>query len=389
MLIDPQGEQRVGLPFEQLDPALLARDIRLLRGQQLRRSSAVRSRTSRDAGTRRSVRRRPAPSRRLQPRDQHLVCRARGPLVRDRAGSSSVEAGERPITRRPAPRPTDDLELGAGPGLRQSAIAALEAVRRGGSRRVAGACAVAPARAPRPRRSADRGRDRERAEQDQSARRRPRALRAVQLPPGSGSTASSAAGRSVRGAPPARRTPAPSTSVTTRTHGRASGSSYPADRRVGAGKPCAGANRQGRWVSPTVIGARRDRPGQGHRLRQPEGRRREDDHHAEPCGGLRRAGPPRPVRRHGPAGQPHHVAGHRPRHARAVDVRRARARPLDPRGHPPPRDRRRVRLDRPRRGRDRDVDEDRPRALADARRCAQFPRTTTGSSSIRRRRWDY
>ena len=32
LLIDPQGEQRVGFPFEQLDPALLARDIRLLRG---------------------------------------------------------------------------------------------------------------------------------------------------------------------------------------------------------------------------------------------------------------------------------------------------------------------------------------------------------------------
>ena len=32
LLIDPQGEQRVGFPFEQLEPALLARDIRLLRG---------------------------------------------------------------------------------------------------------------------------------------------------------------------------------------------------------------------------------------------------------------------------------------------------------------------------------------------------------------------
>jgi protein SCO1 len=31
LLIDPQGEQRVGFPFEQLDPALLANDIRLLR----------------------------------------------------------------------------------------------------------------------------------------------------------------------------------------------------------------------------------------------------------------------------------------------------------------------------------------------------------------------
>jgi protein SCO1 len=31
LLIDPEGEQRVGFPFEQLDPALLAQDIRLLR----------------------------------------------------------------------------------------------------------------------------------------------------------------------------------------------------------------------------------------------------------------------------------------------------------------------------------------------------------------------
>jgi protein SCO1/2 len=32
LLIDPEGEQRVGFPFEQLDPALMAEDIRLLRG---------------------------------------------------------------------------------------------------------------------------------------------------------------------------------------------------------------------------------------------------------------------------------------------------------------------------------------------------------------------
>ena len=31
LLIDPRGEQRVGFPFEQLDPALLAQDIRRLR----------------------------------------------------------------------------------------------------------------------------------------------------------------------------------------------------------------------------------------------------------------------------------------------------------------------------------------------------------------------
>jgi protein SCO1/2 len=32
LLIDPEGEQRVGFPFEQLDPALLAQDIQRLRG---------------------------------------------------------------------------------------------------------------------------------------------------------------------------------------------------------------------------------------------------------------------------------------------------------------------------------------------------------------------
>jgi protein SCO1/2 len=32
LLIDREGEQRVGFPFEQLDPALMAEDIRLLRG---------------------------------------------------------------------------------------------------------------------------------------------------------------------------------------------------------------------------------------------------------------------------------------------------------------------------------------------------------------------
>ncbi len=31
LLIDPDGEQRVGFPFEQLDPARPAQDIRLLR----------------------------------------------------------------------------------------------------------------------------------------------------------------------------------------------------------------------------------------------------------------------------------------------------------------------------------------------------------------------
>ena len=47
-----------------------------------------------------------------------------------------------------------------------------------------------------------------------------------------------------------------------------------------AGEPDTGAKGPPRWVPATVIGARRDRQGQGDRLRQPEGRRGEDDHHA-------------------------------------------------------------------------------------------------------------
>ena len=156
------------------------------------------------------------------------------------------------------------------------------------------------------------------------------------------------------------------------------------------GKPAPRGRELARPMGfPDVIGARRDRQGQSDRLRQPEGRGRQDDHHAEPCGGVRRAGPSRPVRRHGPAGQPHDVAGHRPRHARAsmfdVLVHDLSIREVIR----TPRDRHRVRLDRPRRGGDRDVHEDRPRALADEGAARSFRTTTTGSSSIRRRRWDY
>src|SRR3954454_17826760 len=71
--------------------------------------------------------------------------------------------------------------------------------------------------------------------------------------------------------------------------------------------------------------------GKGHRVRKPEGRGREDDDDAEPRSRLRREGAPGPLRGHGPAGQPDDVAGHRPRLARGVDVRRARAPHLDPR----------------------------------------------------------
>src|SRR3954470_6207306 len=44
--------------------------------------------------------------------------------------------------------------------------------------------------------------------------------------------------------------------------------------------------------------------GPGHLIREPEGRRGEDDHHAEPRGRFRREGPPRAVRRPRPAVEP-------------------------------------------------------------------------------------
>ena len=71
---------------------------------------------------------------------------------------------------------------------------------------------------------------------------------------------------------------------------------------------------------------------EGDRLRQPEGRRRQDHHDPQPGRGLRRGGPPRAGGRHGPAGQPHDEPGHRPRHGREVDVRRAGRQHPDPRG---------------------------------------------------------
>ena len=68
-----------------------------------------------------------------------------------------------------------------------------------------------------------------------------------------------------------------------------------------------------------------------------------------------------------PQAQPHDEPGHRPRLARGVDVRRARAPRLAARGDPQARGGHRLRLDRPRRRRDRDVHDDRPRALAGRR----------------------
>ena len=79
----------------------------------------------------------------------------------------------------------------------------------------------------------------------------------------------------------------------------------------------------------------RDPPGQGHRLRQPEGRRGEDHHHAEPRGGLRRGGSSRACVDMDPQGNLTMSQGINPDGARAVDVRRPGPRPAHARGHPP------------------------------------------------------
>src|SRR5680860_753755 len=68
-------------------------------------------------------------------------------------------------------------------------------------------------------------------------------------------------------------------------------------------------------------------------LRDRQGRCGQDHHHAEPGCRLRGERPPSAVHRPRSAGQPHDEPGDRPRLARAVHVRRAGARHLDPRGH--------------------------------------------------------
>ena len=73
---------------------------------------------------------------------------------------------------------------------------------------------------------------------------------------------------------------------------------------------------------------------QGHRVRQPEGRRGEDDDHAEPRGRASRSKGTRARRRPRPAGQPDHEPGHGPGRGRALDVRRARPLAADRGGHP-------------------------------------------------------
>src|SRR3954453_14028245 len=97
------------------------------------------------------------------------------------------------------------------------------------------------------------------------------------------------------------------------------------DQRPGA--------REGGARGPAA-GELRRTPGPGDLVRQPEGRRRQDDYDAEPRRGLRREGPPRAVRRSRPSVEPDDEPGDRSRLARAVDVRRAREPGLDPRGHP-------------------------------------------------------
>ena len=138
----------------------------------------------------------------------------------------------------------------------------------------------------------------------------------------------------------------------------------------GRGASIRGKQSAGRCRREGIARARanthlRDAHGQGHRLHQPEGRGRQDHHHPQPRRRVRGAGPPGALRGPRSAGQPHDEPGHRPRLARGLDVRRARARALDPRGDPQARGGRGLRLDRPRRRRDRDVHDDRPRARAE------------------------
>ena len=102
----------------------------------------------------------------------------------------------------------------------------------------------------------------------------------------------------------------------TRARGRGTADHrQPGDRavaaRVAAGLAGAGAG--------TARAAR-----QGDQLRQPEGRRREDDHDPQPRRRLRRVGPRRALHRPRPAGQSDDEPGDRPRQGRDVDVRRAR-----------------------------------------------------------------
>ena len=126
--------------------------------------------------------------------------------------------------------------------------------------------------------------------------------------------------------------------------------------------------------------------GDRHLLREPEGRRREDDLDAQPRRRARRAGQPRPVRRHGPAGQPDDEPGPEPGLDRALDVRRPRPPAPDPERDRAHGDRPGRLVDRPRRSGARALEHDRPRARPREGAERRSRRTTTTSSSTRRRR---
>ena len=78
----------------------------------------------------------------------------------------------------------------------------------------------------------------------------------------------------------------------------------------------------------------RSRCDKGHRVRQPEGRRREDDVHAQPRRRVHGAGAAGADGRPRPAGEPDDEPGAQSRHDRAVDVRRARPPPAHRAGAP-------------------------------------------------------
>ena len=167
------------------------------------------------------------------------------------------------------------------------------------------------------------------------------------------------------------------------------GSDASAQKEAAVSEDAPAADRpqsSGARAGPAAAG--RAQPSErGDRVRQPEGRRRQDDDDAQPRGRFRREGAPRAGGRHGPAGQPDDEPGDRPGLGREVDVRRARQQHVDPRGDPQAGGGRRLRLDRPRRRGDRDEHEDRPRALAREGAAGRCSRTTTSSASTRRPRW--
>ena len=115
-------------------------------------------------------------------------------------------------------------------------------------------------------------------------------------------------------------------------------------RRARARRRGADQRPARRWRPPGSPGASKLRaptsgrvraPGEDHLVRQPEGRRREDDHHPEPGRRLRGVRSRRARDRPRPAGQPDDEPGDRPRQGRGEHVRRARRPHPDPRGDHP------------------------------------------------------